>query len=439
MRNRPSNLGRTSIALLALAMVASACGRDELTADQPTSPTDLDTSVTATTAGAPPAEPHERDPLLLLSGRQEVVALDTSDGTVSYRGHNGVAAPDRSAIAQVIGRQVSVVDPATGVARWSHPVAEARRVRVVAPGGRMVALVDSMLPTPSSARARTTITIADSAGARDLVLEGNLDPEAFTRDGTTMVAVEYLPAMNPDHYSVRLVDLATGEVRPVPDQPGHFPDNSPRPRMRGYARTQVSSPDGRFLYTYYSSSEPINEDHEHYFAFVHVLDLELGEAYCIDLAPPFGTGPGDTSAPALTLTPDSRRLLVTDRVTGALAAIDTTTLDVLATSALVPALAPEWLPVATASGDSLYLGLGRELLRINPSTLRTIDTIETEAPITGLKMDRTGEVLYAVTTANISLLDPQGSAIDAWALPLEGGGADPAVAIPGSGAYQCAC
>lgn len=422
----------TIIGIAALLTIASACGRAELAADQ------------VATRAAPPiptttAAPAERDPLLFLTGRQEVVALHTSDGSVSYRGLNGVAAPDRTAIAQVLGRQVSVVDPATGEPRWSHPVAEGRRVRVVAPGGRLVALVDGTLITPSQGRAQTTVTIVDSERARDLILEGNLDPEAFTLDGKTMVAVEYLPALNPDHYSVRLVNLATGDIRPVPDQPGHFPNNKPRPRMRGYARTQVTGPGGRFLYTYYSSSEPINEDHERYFAFVHVLDLELGEAYCIDLAPPFGTGPDGSSAPALTVTPDGGRLLVADRVTGALAAIDTATLDVLATSELAPVAVPDWLPVATASGDALYLGLGRELLRIDPRTLSTLDTIETPTPITGLRMDSTGEVLYAVTTTIISLLSPNGAAIGEWALPLEGGGADPAVAIPGSGAYQCAC
>lgn len=416
------------------AMALTGCGNDNQSArlaDPPPEPTE------ATTATAP-TKP-ERDPLLFLTGRQEVVAIETGGGTVSYRGHDGMGAPDRSAIAQVVGRQVSVVDPSTGDPVWSQPIAAGRRVRVVAPGGRQVALVDGELALPNIGRARTTITIADANGARDLVLEGNLDPEAFTTDGRTMVAVEYLPPLEPDHYSVRLVDLATGEIRPVPDQPSHFPGNAPRPRMRGYARTQVMSPDSRYLYTYYSSAEPINEDHEHYFAFVHVLDLELGEAYCIDLEQPFGTGADAWSAPALTLTPDGTRLLVTDRVTGALAAIDTATLDVLASTELDPHYVSDWNPVATASAGTLYLGLGRELLRIDAATLQTEAALQTPSPMTGLRMDSTGEVLYAVTTEHIALLDPGGAELGSWPLPLEGGGADPAVAIPGSGAYQCAC
>ena len=434
-RATPARLAAVSVALV---VIVAACGRDDATSAGPDRPR---SAITPTTTAVAPPEPA-RDPLLFLSGWREVVALGTDDGEVVMRAVNGQVAPDRSAIAQVVGNRVIAIDPATGGATWEHTVAAERRVRVVAPGARQVALVDGLLAQPSTPRRTTTVTIADASGARELTVAGNVDPEAFTRDGRSLVAVEYLPSMNPDHYSVRLIDLTTGEIRPVPDQPGHFPNNKPRPRMRGTARTQVYSPDGRYLYTYYFAPEGVDDGpHEHFYAFVHVLDLERGEAYCIDLPEPFGTSASGWSEPALTVSPDGSRLLVTDRLTGALAAIDTNTLDVAVTSALEPAgEVTETLPTATAGVDVLYLGLNREVLRIDPSTLQIIGRIETSAPIMGLKLDATGELLYAVTTTEVSVRDPDGTELDRWPLPPETSGrADPAVAIPGSGAYQCAC
>jgi hypothetical protein len=378
---------------------------------------------------------------LFLSGSADVVALDTADGSVAMRAVGGVVAPDRSAIAQVVGNRVIALDPATGNPTWDHVIPPDRNVRVVAPGATQVALVDGRLSFPSAARAETEITIADADGTRELRIAGNVDPEAFTLDGRSLVAVEYLPALNPDHYSVRLIDVASGDVHPVPDQPGHFPNNKPRSEMRGTARTQAFSPDGRYLYTYYAAPEGVDDGpHKRYYAFVHVLDLELGEAYCIDLEAPFGTSADQWSEPALAISPDGSRLLVTDRRTGALAAIDPHTMEVVQNSTLDSAIPNASSPTATTGADILYLGLDLELLRIDPATLRVIDQIEMEEPITGLKLDTSGEVLYAVTTSGISVLDTHGTELERWPLPAETGGrADPAIAIPGSGAYQCAC
>ncbi len=425
-----------------LAACGGATGGDPAARAEDSTASAVPTAVspsTAPTTPTTPTPPIERDPLLFLSGRADVVVLDTEDGEQTMRAVGGMASPDRTAVAQVVGRRIVVIDPATGDPQWEHSIPAERRVRVVAPGARQVALVDGRILTPSDARSTTQLTIVDEHGSRELTLDGNFDPEAFTLDGTDLVAVEYLPATNPDHYEVRLVDLTTGSVRPVPDQPEHFPNNKPRDRMRGYARTQVSSADGRFLYTYYSSDVPVADDHDEMYAFVHVLDLHHEEAYCIDLHAPFGTGADGWSEPALTLTTDGSRLLVTDRITGALASINPATLEVTATATLPKVTPFETSAVATASDDVLYLGLDHELIRIDATTLEVIDRVDVEDPITGIKMDRSGAILYAVTFADVSVFDPAGAKIASWPLPIPGAGADPSVARPGSGAYQCAC
>ena len=43
------------------------------------------------------------------------------------------------------------------------------------------------------------------------------------------------------------------------------------------------SPDGKQLYTFYASAEPVHDGDETYHAWVHVLNLEKGWAHCVDL------------------------------------------------------------------------------------------------------------------------------------------------------------
>jgi hypothetical protein len=322
----------------------------------------------------------------------------------------------------------------TGVPRWSHDVAGPRRARVVSPGGRNVALVDGNLSFASTPRATTVVDVATASGARELRLAGNLDPEAFSVDGRSLYAVDYLPALQPTRYSVRKVDLATGRISDVPDR-----DGSVRTPMPGYSSTQLMSPDGHQLYTFYSSSEAIHDDGETYHAWVHVLNLEDGWAHCLDLDEQIGlSGAADAG---LAVSPDGSRLFVTDGVSHTVVAIDTASLKVVRTRFLSSLASGGQTALDVSNGATLYVpNNAGGLTAIDTQSLAVQSTrIPSASALTAVRMDAAGAALYLLTKDALLVVDRRGRVIHRWAAPGDANAIDPAVTVPGRGAYPCAC
>jgi outer membrane protein assembly factor BamB len=386
--------------------------------------------------GTVPVPTRQNDRVLILANRDGAVSVRTATGAVAFRAPFGVSAPDSSTVVQAQpldhGTRIVASDALTGVARWSHDVGATRRVRVVSPGGRFVALVDGDLNVSSQPRTSTVIDVVTAKGARELRVRGNLDPEAFSVDGRSLYALVFLPATNPTRYSVRRIDLATGRVTPVPDRNGAVRDPMP-----GYAQSQVMSPDGRQLYTFYASGEPIHEGHETYHAWIHVLNLAHGWAHCVELDEKIGVS--GTANAAVAVSPDGSRLFVTDGVTHALVAIDTKTLRVLRTRFL-PTLADQAALIAT-DGHTVYA-------HNNEGGLATIDartlapdslTISGVGGIDALRVDSSGEALYLLTPGALLVVDRRGLVVRRWPAPGDATSIDPSVTVPGAGAYRCAC
>jgi DNA-binding beta-propeller fold protein YncE len=388
-------------------------------------------------AAAEPARLRQSDRVLILGNYDGTVSVRATTGAVVFRAPYGVAAPDSSTVVQAqpitTGTRVVASDPLTGVPRWSHDVAGTRRVRVVSPRGRYVALTDGNLNTASQARATSIIDVATATGTRELRLRGNLDPEAFSVDGRYLYAVDYLPAMNPTRYTVRHIDLRTTRIEPVPDRNGAV-----RTPMPGYSSTQLMSPDGQQLYTFYTSTEPIHDDGETYHAWVHVLNLEKGWAHCLDLDEKIAAG-GAANA-GLAVSPDGSRLFVTDGVSHAVVAIDTATLKVVGT---------RFLPSLAADQTALDATDGRTVFARDPEGgLSTVDartlaagpvSISGADGITALRLDGSGQMLYLLTRDGLLVVDARGRVLHRWPAPGDATSIDPAVTVPGRGAYRCAC
>src|SRR6266545_3615938 len=164
------------------------------------------------------------------------------------------------------------------------------------------------------------------------LLAGQWVPDAFTVDGTALFVLEWLPPRAPDRYRVRLVELRTGtftgmltrDKQPVP--PGT------EEQMRALGRLAVPDPAGNLLYTLYTPKPggPLSggaggagaapEWSTESGAFVHVLDTQVGWAYCLDLPDPFGMDLGllkvvaqwdaGGSVAGLAVSRDGARLLV---------------------------------------------------------------------------------------------------------------------------------
>ncbi|WP_433795114.1 YncE family protein [Actinoplanes sp. CA-252034] len=298
------------------------------------------------------------------------------------------------------------VDPATGTALRNTELAGGWIPRVVSADGRVCALSRTGASDRPAARARTTLLIAGPDGTAERDLAGVIEPDAFTSDGTGLFVLEWLPAAAPDHYRVRLLDLATGEVQPL-----NARDKTPLPagaeeEMRGDGRQAVLSADRAMLFTLYTHQP----GHRHTrdllsgrpgdaHAFVHVLHLVERWAYCLDLPHPFGAGPAAGHA----LAADGRTLFVADLNAGKLAYASPSSLTIERVVD-VPAVPGSAAALALTADGRVLVGAGGVTVLDRASGRRT-GHWELTDPVRGLAMSRDGGRVYAGGTGRVTWLD----------------------------------
>lgn len=231
----------------------------------------------------PEASGPTGEAIALVVTQDGLAGIPVGTTTPRWTDVGAVAAPDGSAVfalqntrnAEGSGVELVQIDPRNGsessVGAFAAP--SGTRVAAVAPGGGRIALVTENVGTTtvidfdvSLGRVRTTRTF-----------EGVIDPEAFSLDGTRIFAARSYG----DYYNVQVLDLTTGAQHPTlgPDK------SKPPENMYGSVVQAALSDDGSQLATLYRDSTKPGRT-----AFVHLLFLESGATFCIDLHDPFGTG-----------------------------------------------------------------------------------------------------------------------------------------------------
>jgi len=224
----------------------------------------------------------------------------------------GGAAADGSAVFATEQEQlyttVSQRDLRSGsvLRRWD--ITGDLRVAAVAPGGRWVALVTR--PTPAAAHVyaydapappldgdQTRLVVLDTEGPRhrvaDLVLQGDVEPEAFSPDGALVYTLRHVAG----GYRIQTVDLATGSQSPTF---GRLKVEGTD--MHGEVVASVLNPDRTIQATLYRNPGNALQP-----AFVHVLDLQNNWAHCADL-PATGAN-GAVGWDTITMTPTGTALV----------------------------------------------------------------------------------------------------------------------------------
>lgn len=361
------------------------------------------------------------DELLVVDGGGTVQLIDAETGSARFSVPDAVVSRDRSSLftttAGVGSTHVESRDATTGKVTGVTTVAGDLEIRVVSPDAGAIALMgeragdlDLYEPVP---RASTSITVAytDERPAQVFDLEGNYEPETFSLDEETLYLLEFQPPTDPEYYLVREMDLATGEVEGV-----KTPQVDLRPEMRGVARAQQVAPEGAELYTLYSipsDEEPVHDteatgDSERW-AFVHVLDLELGVDICIFLPTPMGEVAEESIG--LGLSPDGSTLWVVDPASSMIARIDVASRSVVSVHD-VPQLGG-WTgraEVAAADDGTVYVALGNRLLEFAPESLVVSGawSSQTEnqqiAAIDSVSVSSDGEVVRYGSTGRIVLI-----------------------------------
>jgi hypothetical protein len=134
-------------------------------------------------------------------------------------------------------------------------------------------VVASYGPYPGTAGSTSFVALSTKTlkTVRKLTLRGSWAFDAISPDGHRLFLIEYLSVENRLHYRVRSLDLGTGTLDPDPIADRREEEVL----MRGQPVTRKTGLDGRWAYTLYArAGEP---------PFVHALDTQEREAYCIDL------------------------------------------------------------------------------------------------------------------------------------------------------------
>ncbi|MGH2735475.1 MAG: YncE family protein [Actinomycetota bacterium] len=297
-------------------------------------------------------------------------------------------------------------------------------VRLVSGSGRMVALTpgradyDLHRPEP---RARTTIAVTSidgTDGLRHYRLRGNYEPEAFSYDDRWLFLIQYLPAIDPNRYAVRLLHLDSGRVTGL----GRLKQAAPA-EMRGTGRRQSMAPDGTRLYTLYTRQPPndahgtpsLHSGRHPVYAFIHVLTLTGGTAHCIDLPAPFGSGRPEWNA--IAVSPDGTRLVAAEWTSGTVAVLDSSSFRVLGTKQLELASPGSNRPVAGVGDDgTIYLGAGREVVALDGESLEVIRRVRLSNEISSLDVEE--GLLFVGQRDEVVLIDPlTGTPVDRFAVP----------------------
>jgi hypothetical protein len=356
------------------------------------------------------------------------VAIDGGSGALIAGGPGTVATPDgdrlfRAAIHD--GRTVvTTIDPRSGITMGSTSVHGKLELTVASSSGRSLALLGRApvgsgtsrpgLPMP---RASTPIAVVDPSGTASpdrFVLDGNFEPEAFSIDEDRLFLIQYLPAEAPAVYRVTVLDLATGDVRPVA---GRF--KTPPERMPGVRLGQVYDPTTDQVYTLYSNQPGAyasgygrgQEDAGGWpeETFVHVLNLRKGWAYCAGV--PESMWGGDASEQAIAPSPDGRWLYIVDARRGLIAVMDTGTLDIVRTARVdLGSAQGERVSVAVSGdGETLFVATGGgsgTVAAVDADDLTVRERWPTPVPVSGLGISLDGSSLYAAGTGRIAAIDP---------------------------------
>jgi hypothetical protein len=265
-------------------------------------------------------------------GRGHLIFLTTEDG-VSVLDQDGrvvtpptvvaVATPGWRSVVTAepdgAGTRVVVRDLASRRVRSANTFPDRLAPRVVSEAGDLIAAV-----TPGGAgvyglhrpggRDHTRVVVSDHGGERArLDLDGNIEPDVFSPDGGRLFALDYVPAAKPDRFRVRMIDLATRRLRPLPTRSGKPVPVGAEPELRAHRIDTVYDSRRAILFTLYSY-EPDAA------AFVHCLHVGEGWADRVELPAPFGRErPG---VHAIALSPSGDRVCVVHAPSASVVDID---------------------------------------------------------------------------------------------------------------------
>ena len=246
------------------------------------------------------------------NGGESVKVLDSGSGTVVRELPMGTPASDWSRyyiVTQLTGSaQLKAIDPATGrtiaqatiPASYSLPdIAFQGPTAGISPNGQWLALTQK--------GASTNFLVGSSSltdSFKTIHVNGDFVFDALSNDGKSLYLIQKMK--DPNHYQVRLYDVAAGALMPQPVVDKREP-NEP---MNGIRGDSAADSNGNYVYTVYIRDGG---------PFIHALPLDEPIAWCVDLP---STASNDMERQfhwALALSHDGRTLYAANEAVGTVA------------------------------------------------------------------------------------------------------------------------
>jgi hypothetical protein len=215
---------------------------------------------------------------------ENVKVLDTGTGSVVRELPIGTPASDWSRyyiVTPLTGSaQLKAIDPASGrtIAQTGVPagytlpnIASQGPTAGISPNGQWLALTSQ---SHASGGAIKTNFLVGASSLRDsfkaIHVNGDFVFDALSNDGNSLYLIQKM--IEPNHYRVRLYDVAAGYLNPQPIADKREP-NEP---MNGIRGDSAADPAGNHVYTVYIRNAG---------PFIHALPLGQPFAWCVDLPP----------------------------------------------------------------------------------------------------------------------------------------------------------
>jgi len=327
-----------------------------------------------------------------------LIAYDMPSGGVRFTLPPGLLSADKQhylAATAGAGTQLLAYDLSTGAQTLLAHLTGQWALSAVSATGHWAAL--TRLPSDSEKQSwtatstwKTEVQVVDTKTgqtAHSIALDGNFAVDTLSALGDALFVIQYLPAVKPDHYQVRLFDLTTDTL-----QSGALVDKrDPEEVMIGQRWQAVAPSDGSWLYSLYLRTANNT-------AFIHALNTRDKFTLCFDLPTVNGSTLDQLRAYSLALSPDGQTLYAANPALGVVAKVDLSAYEVTRAASFSPdpviqsAPAPVNFGVADARG--LYFTSGKQIWAFNAGTqqVKSLSTLNTV--ISGLALGPDGRQLF---------------------------------------------
>jgi hypothetical protein len=385
---------------LCFLLVGAACAQGATPVALPTAPA---TAAATRAPTAAPATAATTAPAGLFFVRPQgdagpLLAYDMTGGALRFSLPPGLLSADQHRyLAAKTGADTQLLefDLATGADTPIIQLTGQWELSAVSATGHWAAL--TQIPNDAERQAwtasndwKTQVKIVDTKRgqvAQQVGLNGNFAVDTLSATGDALFLIQYLPAVKPDHYQVRWVDLMTEQL-----QDGALVDKrAPDEVMAGQRWQAVATRSGRWLYTLYVRTKTNT-------AFIHALNTEDKYTWCFDLPGLPGNSLDQLRAYTLALAPDGGTLYAANPALGLVATVDLNTLQVASAGhfAAVPSTAPPAAPFSfgVAGDRALYFSSGPQVWTFDEVTQQVKSLSTLDAPVSGLALGPEGHRLF---------------------------------------------